>query len=160
LVSGRGTGLIRQDEASTDPDGGSTEHESSGNGVTVEQTTSRDDLHGLAGQRARLALDQLGNSRDENGGRDITGVTTTLTTLGADNINTDIKTLLHVLGVTDHVHSEDTGTVQLVDDSLGGDPDGGDEETGLAIDDDIDELTELALSVIVAVGGKRSTMGT
>lgn len=150
-MSGGGASLISQDEAGTDPDSGGTQHQSSSNRVTVEQTTGRDDLHGLAGQRALLALDQLGNGGDEDGGRDITGVTTALTTLCADNINTNIQGLLDVLGVADHVHAEDAGTVELVDNSLGGDADGGDEKASLLLDNNINELTELALGVVVAI---------
>jgi hypothetical protein len=151
LVSLGGTSFIRQNETSTDPNSGSAEHQSSGNGVTVEETTGRDDLHGLAGQRALLALDQLGNGGDQNSGGHITSVTTALTTLGADDINANIQSLLDVLGVSDHVHAEDAGTVELLDNGLGGNTDGGDEKASLLLDNDIDELTELALGVIVAV---------
>lgn len=155
LVGNGGTSLLGQDEAGTDPNGGGTEHEGSGDGVTVVQTTSGDDLHGLAGQRALAALDQLGNGRDEDGGGDVTGVTATLTTLGADDIHADIEGLLDVLGVADHVHAEDAGTVELLDDSLRGNTDGGNEELSTALDDDIDELVELALGVVVAVRCER-----
>jgi hypothetical protein len=55
--------------------------------------------------------------------------------------------------VTDHVHAEDTGTVELLDDGLGGNTDGGDEELGTTLNDNVDELVELALGVVVAVGG-------
>lgn len=149
-----GTSLVGQNEASTDPHGGSTEHESSGNRVTVEQTTGSDDLDRLAGQRALLALDQLGNRGDENGGWDVTSVTTTLTTLGADDINANIEALLDVLGVTDHVHGEDTGAVELLDDGLGGHTDGRDEKAGPLGDDDVDKLSELTLGVVVAARNK------
>lgn len=124
LVSNRSTGLIGQDEASTDPDSRGTKHKSGGNRVTVEQTTCSDDLHGLTGQGALLALAQLGNSRDENGSRNITSVTTTFTALSADDINTNIKGLLNVLGVADHVHAQDASTVELLHDVLGRDTDG------------------------------------
>jgi hypothetical protein len=40
--------------------------------------------------------------------------------------------------------------VQLVDDSPGRDADGGDEELGAGLDDDVDELAQLALGVVVA----------
>ena len=150
LVSLGSTGLISQDETGTDPDSRGAEHQSGGNGVTVVQTTSRNDLHGLTGQGALTALDQLSHGGDEDGGRDITGVTTTLTTLGADNIDTNVERLLDVLGVTDHVHGEDTGTVQPLDDGLGGNTDGRDKELGATLDNDVDELVELALGVVVA----------
>jgi hypothetical protein len=150
-VSLGGTGLVRQDEASTDPDSRGAEHESSSNRVTVEQTTGSDDLHGLACQRALLALDQLGNSGDEDGGWDIASVTTTLTTLSTDDIDADVQALGDVLGVTDHVHAQDTGTVELLDNGLGRNTDGRDEQASLLGDDDIDELAELTLGVVVAV---------
>jgi hypothetical protein len=56
--------------------------------------------------------------------------------------------------VADHVHAEDAGTVELLDNGLGGNTDGGDEELGAALDDDVDELVELTLGVVVAVGGE------
>ena len=144
------TGLIGQDEAGADPNGRGAKHESSGNRVTVVETTGSDDLHGLTGQRALLTLDELGDGGNKDGSRDIASVATTLATLGTDDINANVQALLDVLGVTDHVHAEDTGTVELLDDSLGGDSDGGNKELGTALDDDIDELVELALGVVVA----------
>lgn len=56
-----------------------------------------------------------------------------------------------MLGVTDHVHVKDTGLVELLDDLLGRDTDGGDEELGAGLDDDVGELAELALGVVVTV---------
>lgn len=41
--------------------------------------------------------------------------------------------------------------MDAVDDVLWWDTDGGDEEGGLLLDDDVDELVELALGVVVAV---------
>ncbi len=155
LVGDGGTSLLGQNEAGTDPDGGGAEHERSGDGVTVEQTAGGDDLHRLAGQRALAALDQLGDGGDEDGGGDVTGVTAALTTLGADDVDADVEGLGDVLGVADHVHAEDTGTVEALDDGLGGNTDGRDEELGAALDDDVDELVELALGVVVAGGRKR-----
>jgi hypothetical protein len=56
-----------------------------------------------------------------------------------------------VLGVADHVHAEDAGTVELFDNGLGGNADGGDEKASLFLDDNVDELTELALGVVVTI---------
>lgn len=39
------------------------------------------------------------------------------------------------------------------------DPDGGDEKTSTAIDDNSNQLIELSLGVIVAVGGRTSAFG-
>jgi hypothetical protein len=52
--------------------------------------------------------------------------------------------------VADHVHVEDAGLVELVDDGLGGHTDGADEQRGAGLDDDVGELTELALGVVIA----------
>ncbi len=62
---------------------------------------------------------------------------TTLTALCADHVNANIEALLDVLGVTDHVHVENAGTVKLIHDSLGRYTNGGDEEFGTRFDDDI-----------------------
>jgi hypothetical protein len=154
-VSLGSTGLISQDEAGTNPDSGSAEHERGSNGVTVVQTTGSDDLDGLAGQRALVALDQLGNSGNENSGGNVASVATALATLSTDNIDADLEALLDVLGVTDHVHDENTGAVQTIDDELGGNANGADEELRALLDDNIDELVKLTLGVVIASGGGR-----
>lgn len=149
-MGGRSASLISQDEAGTNPHSRGAKHQGSGNRVAVVQTTGSNDLHGLAGQRALAALNQLGHGGNEDGSGDITGVTTALTTLGADDVNADVESLLDVLGVADHVHAEDTSTVELLHDGLGGNTDGGDEEASAALNDDLDELVEFALGVVVA----------
>ena len=62
LVSLWGTSLISQDEAGTDPNGGSTEHKSSSNSLSIVNTTSCDYLNRCAGHRAGLALDEIDHS--------------------------------------------------------------------------------------------------
>lgn len=59
-----------------------------------------------------------------------------LAALGADHVDAHIETFRHVLGVSDHVHVEDTGFVDALDDVEGGHADGGDEEFGAGVDDD------------------------
>lgn len=145
-----GTSLLGQDETGTNPDGGSAESKGSSERLAVEQTTSGNNLDRLAIHRALPALDQLGNSRDKDGGGDVTGVTSTFTTLSADDIGTGIQGLLDVLGVTNHVHVEDAGLVELLNDGLRGDTDGADEELSTALDDDVDEFIKLAFGVVVA----------
>lgn len=81
---------------------------------------------------------------------DITGVTTTLTTLSADEINAEVEALLDVLGVANHVHVEDTSLVESVDNSLGWDTNGRHEEFGTALNDDFNELVQFTLGVVVA----------
>jgi hypothetical protein len=103
-VSAWGTSLISKDEAGSNPASRGTEHQCSSNTLSVEETTGSDDLHGLAGHRANFALNKLGNSWDENGGWDISSVSSTLTTLSADDVHTESKALCDVLWVSDHVH--------------------------------------------------------
>lgn len=146
-----GTGLFGENESSSDPNGASTELKGSRERLAVEETAGGDDLHGLAGQRALVSLDQGSNGRDEDRSGDITSVAATLATLGADEINTKLEALLDMLGVSDHVHVENSGLVELLNNVLGWDTDGGDEETSTRVDDNVNEGIELSLGVIVAI---------
>lgn len=150
MVGFRSTGLLGQDETGTNPDGGSSESKGSSERLAVEQTTSSNNLDRLTGHGALPALDQLGNSRDKNGGGDVTGVTTAFTTLSANDIGTGIKGLVDMLGVTNHVHVENAGFVELLDNGLGGDTDGADEKLSTALDNNVDEFIKLSLGVVVA----------
>lgn len=150
LVSLRGASLISEDEAGTDPDTTGTEVKRSSDGLAVEDTAGGDDLHGLAGHGRLVALAELGDGGDEDRRGDVTRVATALAALGADDVGANVDALLHVLGVSDHVHVEDAVLVEAFDDVLGGNTDGGDEQLGARVDDDVDELVELALCVVVA----------
>jgi hypothetical protein len=149
LVSFGRTSLISQDEAGADPNSGSTKHKSSSNSLTIIDTTGSNDLYGCARHGAGLAFAELDNSGDQNSCGNIASVSTSLTTLCANNVDAEIETLLDVLRVTDHVHVEDARLVEAVDNMLGWDTDSGDEELGAAVDDDAHELVEFALSIIV-----------
>lgn len=151
LVGLGSAGLVGQDEAGADPDGGGTHDESRSEGLAVADTTGGDDLDRSAGQGRLGVADGLDDGGDQDSGGGITGVATTLTALGADDVGADVDALLDVLDVADHVHVEDAGLVQLVDDSLGGHADGADEQLGAGLDDDVDEAIELALCVVVAI---------
>lgn len=156
LVSLGSTSLISENEAGSNPDTAGTHHKSRGEELAVVNTPSGNDLHGASGDGGLVALASLDDCGNQNGGGNITGVATTLSTLGADDVDAEVKALLNVLDVADHVHVQDTGLLQLLDDMLGGDTDGRDEQLGTRLDDDVDELVELALGVIVAVGwGKK-----
>jgi hypothetical protein len=61
--------------------------------------------------------------------------------------------------VADHVHVQDTGLVKLLDNGLGGYTDGRDEQLSTRVDDNIDELVQLALCVVVAGGGLAKDVG-
>lgn len=155
LVGLGGAGLIGEDEAGADPDGGGAHHEGGGEELAVVDTAGGDDLDGLAGEGGGLALDELDDGGDEHGGGDVTGVAAALAALGADDVDAELEALLDVLGVADHVHVDDTGLVETVDDGAGGNADGGDEELGAGLDDDVNELVELAVRVVTAGRDKR-----
>jgi hypothetical protein len=97
-----------------------------------------------------VSLHELGNGWDKHSGGDITSVTTTLTTLGGDNVDTKVKALLDVLGVSDHVHVEHAVLVKLLHDGARRNTDSADKQSGAAFNDDINELIELSVGVIMA----------
>ena len=152
LVSLGGAGLIGQDESGTDPDSAGAEHQSSSDGLSIVDTTCSNNLHGLAGHGAGLALAELDHGGDQDSRRGISGVSTTLASLGADDIHAEVKALLDVLWVSNHVHVQDTGLVESLDDMLRGNTDGRHEQLGSAFNNDSYELVELSLRVIIAVG--------
>jgi hypothetical protein len=117
-------------------------------------------LNWLASVRGDGSRAHLRDGGDEDGGRDITGVTASLTTLGADNVCADVDALLHVFRVPDHVHVEDAGFVELVDDFFGWDANGGDKEFGARFDDDVDEFGKFAFGVVViCLSGAAADLG-
>lgn len=101
---------LRKDESGTDPDGGGTESKSCGKCLAVEDTSCSDDLHWLAGHRALVAPAKACDFRDEDSGWDVSSVTTSLTTLGADHVGTELEALLDVLRVANHVPKEKVNT--------------------------------------------------
>jgi hypothetical protein len=150
LVRARRTGLLGQHEAGADPDGAGAKHEGRSQRLAVEDAAGGNDLDGLSSHRARLALDELDDGRDEDGGGHVARVAAALAALGADDVDTELEAFLDVLRVADHVHVQDAVGVQLVDDSLGRHADGGHEQLGAGLDDDVDQLAQLALGVVVA----------
>ena len=77
------------------------------------------------------------------------GVTTTLTTLGADDIDTNLEAFGDVLWVADHVHVQNTMLVEPVNNFLWWYTDGRDKELSTRVNDYVDEFTQFALSVVV-----------
>jgi hypothetical protein len=150
-VSFWSTSFLGENEAGTNPDTAGTKHKSGSKTLTVEDTTSSNNLNWLAGQWASLTLAKLDNGWDQDGSWDITGVTTSFTTLSTDDINTEVETLLDVLWVSNHVHVNDTGVVKTVDNMLRWHTNSGNEKLSTAFDDDGDELIQFALGIIVAV---------
>lgn len=118
--------------------------------MTIEDTTGGNDLHWRTGHWALLAFAKLDNGWDQDGGWDISSVSTSLTTLSTNDIDAEVQALLHMLWVSDHVHVENAGLMNTFDDMLRWHTNSRDEEFGSAVDDDIDKLIELTLGVIVA----------
>jgi hypothetical protein len=102
-----------------------------------------------------MTLAEVDDGWDQDSRGNVTSVTTTLTTLGADDVHTEVQALLDVLGVANHVHVKDTVLVKLLNDVFRGNTDGGDEKSGAGLDDDVDQLVELALGIVIAAGKKR-----
>jgi len=150
LVCFRCSSLLGKHKPSPDPDCGRTERHGSRQALAIVQTARSHDLHRCAGHWARVALAQRRDGRDEDRRRHIACVATTLPSLRADEIHAEVEALLDVLRVPDHVHVEDASAVEAVNDVLGRDADGRDEHLGAGVDDDADELVELALGVVVA----------
>lgn len=151
LVGLGSAGLVGQDEAGADPDSRGAHDEGRGERLAVADTASGDDLDGALCQGRLCVADGLDDGGDQHRGRGVTGVAAALTALGADDVGTDVEALLDVLDVANHVHVQDAGLVQLLDDVLGRHADGADEQLDVALDDDVDEAIELALGVVIAI---------
>ena len=80
-------------------------------------------------------------------------MSTPFAALSADNVGADIKALLHMFGMSDHIHIEDTRFVKALDDIFGGNADGRDKELGARVDDDGYQLVQLTFGIIVARNG-------
>lgn len=151
LVSLWSASLISQDESGTNPNSRSTQHESGSHSLAIVYSTGRNNLHWLAGHWAGLPLAEFHDLRNEDCGGNVSCVSTSLATLSADDVDTEIEALLDMLDMSNHVRIEDTGFVEALDDMFWGHANGRDEEFGTALDGDGNELIEFALGVIVAV---------
>lgn len=142
-----------KNESCSDPHSASAKSKSSCERLSVEDTTCCNHLNGLAGHRALVPFAELSNCRDQDSSWDISRVASTFSSLGANHIHAQIKALLHVLRMSDHVHVEHASLVELLHDVLWWDTDGRDEETGAGLDCNVNQLVELALGVVVAMEG-------
>jgi hypothetical protein len=154
LVSLGSTGFFAEDKSCADPDGVSAEHQRSGQGLAVEESTSCYDQYVVSRQGAFLTLYHLDNSGDEDGGRDVSSVATSFTSLSTDDIRSYVEALLYMFRVADHVHIEDASLVEAVNDRFWRHTDSRDEELCLAVNDDADQLVEFALGIVVARTGR------
>lgn len=96
---------------------------------------------------------ELSNCRDQDSSWDISRVASTFSSLCANHVHAQIKALLDVLRMSDHVHVEHSSLVELLHNVLWWDTDGRDEETGAGLDCNVNQLVELALGVVVAMEG-------
>ena len=124
LVCLGSTGFLGQDESRSNPDGGSTQHQSTGQRLAIVDTAGSHQLDRFASEFGVGGFTKdFGDGRDENAGRDVTlrelvlqariklmdsyGVATTFTTLCADDVNIEVEALLDMLYMSDHVLQAD-----------------------------------------------------
>lgn len=142
------TSFDGSNKASTNPDTLRAPGEIGGKAPSIEDSTSTDNIDGLAGERGSTALNSINGGRDENARRYVASMPSSLTSLGTDEVDTDLKGLERVFGMANHIHDEDAGFMELIDGPLWGNTDGGDEEGGPLFDNDLDQFWKLALGVI------------
>jgi hypothetical protein len=75
---------------------------------SIEDSAGTNYINGLACERGSASLDKVHHSRNENAGWEIACMSAPFTCLGTDDIDTNIKGLDNMFGMTDHVHDEDT----------------------------------------------------
>jgi hypothetical protein len=102
-----------------------------------------------SGHRALFAPNQSSDLRDKNSGGDVSSVSASFATLSADQINSDVKALLHMLWVSDHVHVENASLVQTLNNLFGRDAHGRDKKFSTTVNDDADQLVEFAFGVVI-----------
>ena len=93
-----------RNESCADPHGLSTPRKVSSERTTVVYGTCAYDIDRLAGQRGLVSLDSIDAGRDEDRGGDVTGVSSTLTSLSADEVDAGGDGFWYVLGVTNHLY--------------------------------------------------------
>lgn len=119
-----------------------------GETTAVVYTTCGDDEDRLAGEGGLVTAANIDNAGGEDGEGDVSGVSTSLSTLEDDHVNTGLDDLRSVFGVADDTSNDDLGTVELLNHVSGRDTDSRDEELCAGLDDDIDQLGKLTLGVI------------
>jgi hypothetical protein len=115
---------------------------------SVEHRTCTNNINRLSRQRTLESLDSIHARRDKNGRGNFSRVSSALAALRTDEVYTDIKRFLDVLGMPDHVHDENTSLVEFVHCPFGWNANGAYEKFGLLVDDDVDEIRELSGGVV------------
>jgi hypothetical protein len=142
------TGFDGSDKASTNPDTLRAPGKIGGKAPSIEDSTSTNNIDGLAGERGSTAFNSVNGGRDEDARRNVASMPSSLAGLSADEVDTDLKGFERVFGVANHIHNEDAGFMELIDGPLWGNADGGDEEGGTLFDNDLDQFRKLPLGVI------------
>ena len=97
------TSLGTRNETSTDPNTLSAPSQVGSKTPTIVNTTSTDHVDGLTSQGGFVTLAGIDTGGDEEGGGDITSVSSTFTSLGTDEVNTGFNGFGDVLGVANHL---------------------------------------------------------
>ena len=74
---------------------------------------------------------------------------TALGALRAYDVHTRVQRLNSVLRRTDHVHNEDAGRMQAINDALRRHADGRHKQLGAVLDGDVDQRVQVAVRVVV-----------
>lgn len=164
-------------EARADPDTVASVHQRGGKRLAAVDAAGGDGDDVSARQWALAAAAQVHDARAQDGERHVARVATTLATLVDDHVGAGVQHALDVLGVADDARHKDVVGVKLVHDPLGRDTNGraagtvkkerqhsvsgqyekegrspaldAHEELGAKLNDDVDELRQLALCVVV-----------
>jgi len=138
-------------EARSNPDAAGALHQAGGQTPSVgDAACGNHEGVLLAAQELGLVLPRhVHDGRDQDAVGDVARVSATLTALRAHHVDTQLQSLDGMLGVSDHVHDQNAGVMQPVDDALGRDAHGGHKQLGARLDGDVDQLVQLAVGVVV-----------
>lgn len=150
-------GLLRRNESCPDPHSAGSHGERQRETTAIKDPTGADDDDWFASERGLLAAAGVDRFGEEDTRRRVTRVTTALATLRADQIDAGLEGLGDVLDGPDHVHHEDAGPMESLDDVFGWDPNGTNEELRLLLDNDVNKQVEVAFGVIVVCLSRRAS---
>ena len=144
--------LRARHEPRPDPDPGRALHQRRRDGAPARDAARRDHERRLrppAEHRGPVPRRHVRDGGDQHRPRHVAGVAAPLPALRAHHVDARVERLDGVLRVPHHVHDEDAGPVQLVDDPGGRHAHRADEQPRPARDRDVDQLAELAPRVVV-----------
>jgi len=100
------TSLLASYEPGTDPHGLGAPSQVGRETPTVVNGTGTDNQDGSTGERRFLSFDHVHDGRDQDRGRHVAGVSTSLTGLSADNVDTNFESFGDMLGMANHLVDE------------------------------------------------------